>query len=449
MLTLALRDMVRSARVWVGALLIVAVAAFVGIVPATLIESGLRDGTLPGLGLVAIAGTVIVLTLIATTVVLGATLRLTVALRRRSYALWQTVGVSPARVGATVLAQLFIVALVGAVLGGVVGAGVLPGLAETALQGSSGVESLHLAVSPTSGVVVVTVVAVIAVAIGAASARRAARTRPLEVLRETPPAQRPRRWPRWLVASVAVAIAAQMLTGLGASAAAGSGSAAILIGPILTAACAALGPILFPPVMRGWTKLIPARASASWYVARANTLFAVDRSSSVVASLLVAIALPGSFAAGQGTLAGALGIIENTDSPVGSAGALLLILGGPVLLAAAGAAASTVMSSGERSRENALLTAAGAPAGFALLTAVWEAVIQIGTALLLAAAVVIVSATTEAFALSGVAPGTVPYLALDTVGATFALTALAILLASVVPTLVGRRQAVPAALNEQ
>lgn len=448
MTRLVFADMVGSARIWLGSFIVVAIAAFAATVPAALIETGLRDGTLVGLALVAIAGTVTVLSGVATVVVVGTVMRLTVALRRRSYALWQTVGVSPARVRSIVVAQLFVVAVVGAVLGAAVGALVVPGAVESALQGSNGVDTLSIVVSPIGAAVAAAVVVVVALLAGDGAARRAARTSPLEVLRASPAARRARSWPRWVLAALLLAVVVQMLSGLAGSAAAGSGAAAILIGPLLVAAVAVLGPVVFPRVMRQWTALVPAAASASWFVARANTLYAVDRSSTVVASLLVAVAVPGTFAAGQGTLAGALAILAGTDNPgVDTGGTTLLVLGGPVLLAAAGAAAATVMSSGARAREGALLSAAGAPPGFGVATALWEAVIQLGTAALLAVAVVAVTVGAESLVLSTVAPGTAPDFAAGTVATVFALSSVGILLATLVPTLATRNQVIPSALS--
>jgi putative ABC transport system permease protein len=445
---LVFADMLGSARIWLGSFIVVAIAAFTAAVPAALVETGLRDGTLAGLALVAIAGTITVLSGVATVVVVGTVMRLTVALRRRSYALWQTVGVSPARVRGVVVTQLLVVAVAGSALGAAVGALVVPAAAESALQGANGVDAIVIGISPAGAAVAAAVVVVVALLAGDGAARRAARTSPLEVLRATPAARRARTWPRWVLAGLLLAVVVQMLAGLAASAAAGSGAAAILIGPLLVAVVAVLGPAVFPRVMRQWTALVPAGASASWFVARANTLYAVDRSSTVVASLLVAVAVPGSFAAGQGTLADALGIIAGTGGPsADTSGTTLLVLGGPVLLAAAGAAAATVMSSGARAREGALLSAAGAPPGFGLATALWEAVIQVGTAALLAAAVVAVTAGAESLVLATVAPGTTPDFAPATVATVFGLSAVGILLATLVPTLATRNQVIPSALS--
>jgi putative ABC transport system permease protein len=416
-------------------------------VPASLIETGLRDATLAGYALVAIAGTIIVLTVIALTVVLGSTMRLTVALRRRSYALWQTVGVPPSHVRTIVLSQLLVIAVVGAVIGSLVGFLLIPALVEQALQGSNGVDSFRLFLSPSTAAMVVGATVLIVLMVGDPGARRAGRTRPLEVLRESPVSRRPRLWPRVVTAAGIIAVVVQMLSGLPGSALSGNGSAAILVGPLLVAATATLGPVVFRPLMRLWTSLVPASLSAAWYVARANTLYALDRSSTVIASLVVAVALPSSFAAGQGTLSNAMTTLHGSDAPQNAGGTLLLILGGPVLLAAAGAAAATVMSSGARSREAALLSAAGSPPGFSISIALLEGVIQIVTAVILGIAIVLLTGGSEAVVLSAVAPGVNPDFAWATLGFTVALTATGILLATLIPTLLAARQIVPRALN--
>ena len=467
MIRVIFADMRSSVRVWLGATIVVAVAAFASTVPAVLIEAGARaldsggglvlggsldqanSAALAGLALITIAVAVIVLTTIATIVVLGSVMRLTVALRRRSYALWQTIGISPAQVRVIVLSQLVVVAIVGSVVGALVGAAAVPGLATSALRGSNGVDAFTLASSPGAAAAVVAFVVVVAVAGGAPAARRASRTRPLEVLRETPVAARVRLWPRWVGAAIMVALVAQLLSTLPASVANGTGSQSILIGPLLVAATALLGPVIFAPVMRWWTAIVPPSASASWFIARANTLFATDRSSTVIASLLIAVALPGSFAAGQATSGAAAAILQDAAADENFAGSLALILGGPVLLAAAGAAAATVMSSGARSREAALLSAAGAVPGFSLRTALGEAAIQVGTAAILAVALVAITAVSQALVLSTIAPGVRPDFAVPIVLGTLALTTAAILLATLVPTLATRNQVVPTALSSE
>lgn len=467
MIRVIFADMRSSARVWLGATIVVAVAAFASIIPAVLIDAGARalssggafvlggslddvdPASLAGLALISIASTIIVLTSIATIVVLGSIMRLTVSLRRRSYALWQTIGISPAQVRLIVLAQLLVVSLIGSVIGALVGSVIVPALATAALQGSNGVDTFSLAGSPISAAPVVAFVVVVAMLGGAPAARRASRTRPLEVLRESPAIRRARRWPRWVAAAIIVALVAQLLATLPASVANGTGSQSILIGPLLVAATALLGPVIFAPVMRWWTAIVPPTASATWFIARANTLFAADRSSSIVASLLIAVALPGSFAAGQATSGAAAAIIRDAAAAENPAGSLALILGGPVLLAAAGAAAATVMSSGARAREAALLTAAGAAPGFSIRTALGEGVIQVGTAAVLALALVAVTAGSQALVLAPIAPGVLPDFAWPIVFGTLGITTLGILLATLVPTLATRNQVVPSALSSE
>lgn len=439
MIRLVLSDVLAAGRVWVGAVAVAAAAVIAGLIPGTLIATGVESAGVIALAMYSIAGTVAAFCAVSVVVVLSSVLRLTVDLRRRSYALWQIVGVDASAVTRIVSAQLAVAGAAGAALGAVVGVPVVPALVESALRSSPGFEDVRVRSSwPVIVAVVLVVMAVILIA-GAPAARRAGRTPPLEVLRAAGSPRRPRRLLRILAVSVLVIIAVSVAAGIPDSLDAGVPGASLL-GPVLIAAVAAAGAPLVRIVARAWTALVPTRASASFSLARATTVQA-ERSAAAVAPLLIAIGLPTALLSAAQTVGSAL-----PESGTSALGGVLLILGGPVVLAAVGAAATTFMSSQERSRDQALLLASGASEGVILLTAVWEAVIQVGTAALLAGAVVLAAAAVVALELSTVAPTVLVGTGWQAWLAVTALALLLVLPATLGPSLSSLRRSVPRAL---
>jgi putative ABC transport system permease protein len=118
---------------------------------------------------------------------------------------------------------------------------------------------------------------------------------------------------------------------------------------------------------------------------------------------------------------------------------VMLLVGGPVLLGAAGAAVVLFMSNRTQASEQALLRASGASEGVVLKAAIWQAVIHVVTAALLAGAVIIGTALICSAALGRFLPA-VPVI---DVSAAIQLIALGLLLtasATLVPALVRLRE---------
>ena len=55
-----------------------------------------------------------------------------------------------------------------------------------------------------------------------------------------------------------------------------------LIAPLVMIVIVAGGPVLYPLVLRGWTALVPASASASWYLARHQARYHLARSTASI-----------------------------------------------------------------------------------------------------------------------------------------------------------------------
>lgn len=453
MLRLVLSDLRQNAGIWIGALVVSAATAAAAAIAAGMLETGfaiiasgrptdlLRAG-----GLTTLASLVVVLTIVAVTAVLGSVTRLTIDLQRRGYALWQLVGVPSRTVTAVVRLQLAVVALVGSTIGCLVVAPFVPAFLHFGLSESDGLRDLDERFGPTSAVAVVLAVTVVVVLSSLRPSRRAGLVRPIEVLREPDSVRTRTTWTRWAAGAVALLLAG-LLTSSIVDAGVRTGGQVLLIGPLLTAACTAIGPVVFPATLRAWTAVVPAHRSASWFLARNAAAFSVDRSSATVSALVITIALPGSLFAGFDTLGDA---VQRTTGPSSGGGldvqSVLLMLGGPLLVSLFGAAATVLMAGRTREQEAALVEAAGGSRATVLARAAWESVILVGTAVLVAAVVLVLTACGQAVALAVTVPGTQPHLGLQAALPAALVSLVLMVAAGTIPLVTGHRRSIPLVL---
>jgi len=302
--------------------------------------------------------------------------------------------------------------------------------------------SLHLGFGSVLAVVATTVLVVLLG--GLRGARRASRTPPVAALRDPEPPSIRMGWFRILLAVLLLCGAAMLAANLdgGATLSAFTGQA-VLLTPLLAAALAAAGPVVFPLVLRAWTSLLPARVSASWFLARHAARHRLSQSTATISPLMVAIALSGGLYTMAATLDAALAARDGSTTGTGLAPeGVVLLLGGPLLLSAVAAAATVFMSGHARERELALVQAAGATHGVVVLAAIWEAVIYAVTALLLGAAATIGGGLIIAGALS--LPG--PSVSFATLGLITTGGLVLVLVATLVPTAAALRHEVSPAL---
>ncbi|GAA0490161.1 hypothetical protein Ade02nite_24320 [Paractinoplanes deccanensis] len=430
MVKLVLSDLVANARVWLGTFLIAAATALVGAVVAGDIATALAVGGDEALALYGISGVVAAFTIVTALIVVGSVAGLTVTLQQRGYALWQLVGIRPALVRTVVTSQLLVVSLLGAVLGCLVALPVLGPLHRYAFAGSPELEPLHPRFGLAAAIPVVLFVVVVLTIGGSRSAGRASRTPPIQSLREIEPPDRRMTVGRWVGGIATLGIVAAIVSTLPGTGPDTLAVPLMLIAPLVAGVLAAFGPLLLARLVRGWTSLVPAEGP--WFLARNSTAFNVGRSTATISPLTVAIALAGGLYSANGT-AGHGGNLTT--------GSVVLLLGGPLLLAVLGAVATVFMSSRRREREFALIVAAGGTPGTVLAAAAWEAVIYVGTALLLGGVSVLATALAGAWA-AGVFPsfGVLPALAVAAFGLVLVLTA------TVLPTALALRHEVPAVL---
>jgi putative ABC transport system permease protein len=272
--------------------------------------------------------------------IISSTFAFTVAQRRRDFALLRLVGASRGQVRLRLLREALLLGGLGAA------AGVPTGLAVMALQAAMmrrmgfvppGFQGEWrpwiLFVSFGTGIVLALAGAMVA-------ARRAARVRPLETLRDTGEAARVMTVTRWIAGLIFAggALALIIVAPVGGP---GGGAAMAMNVPLPAAiAAAALSPLVVPLLGR----LLPTGSGVLGVLARANLWDARRRSASVAAPLIVLVALVvGTSAAGASFTDAGIAELRNqtrADLVVTAAGPV-----GPAIAAVPGvASASTELS---------------------------------------------------------------------------------------------------------
>lgn len=426
-------------RTWLGVFVLAAAAGFVLAVGVSVAETGLALGGEFQEGLSGMAGMILMFSGVSAIGVLSSVAALTVQLQQRSYALWQLLGARPSAVAGIVLAQLLIVALLGS-LPGIVAA--RPVAATLFLWGFPPDSILHGIPSsfglPTVAGTLLSVSLLVLLG-GWKPARRAARTAPLEALRDAEPRGRAMSWLRWVLSAAAVS----GVYGIASALFVPNPSPSItpLLAPAMAAVVLFLGPFLYPLVLAGWTAIVPGRASSAWFLARHQARHRLSYSTAAITPLFVGISLAG----------GLMTAVATQFGPDANAAPeqLVIMLGGPVLLAAVASAIVVFMANRVRGRELGLLQASGASHGTIIRTSVFEALIYVVTACLLALAVIVASGLAIAAGLSVSVPGTVPHLAFGAASAVATLGAFLVLAATVLPTVAGLRKDVVLSLAAQ
>ncbi len=444
MIRLVLRDLLANVPIWLGALVVTAAAGAAVSVAAALVTSGFGLEFVYAAGLASLASISAVLTIISIVAVLGNVTRLTVDLQRRSYALWQLVGVSAARVTWIVRAQLAIVALIGSTLGTVIASAFIPEILRFGLSDSSGLQQIVPRTLPISQVVVIVLVSAVVVLGSLKSSRRAGRVRAIEVLRDAGGEATRMGVGRWVALGLTASLAILSTWSVGNSSGGASGQL-LIIGPLFTAVALCAIPAVAPSLLRGWTRLIPDRISTSWFLARNAASFSVSRSTATISALVVTIGLPGSFYAAFSTNGNFVRATTGETSGTLGPGSFLLLLGGPLLVSLAGATATVLMATRTREQETALVQAAGGGRAVVLLRAMWEALILVGTSALIALGVQLVTGLGMALSLSRIT-GTVPAFGLQQAAIAAAVCVIGITAASALPVASALRRPIRAVL---
>ena len=437
MIKLVVADLWTHARVWAGVLLVCIATGGIGAVSVGLIETGNHYGGSIQYDLAGASTILILFSTAAALIVLSSATGLAVALQQWTYAVWQLAGLAPGLVTAVVLAQLAVTGAVGAVTGwAVVKVFSAPifGWLWRPLNFAEDI-SVHLSGTGLAGIAAAQCLVVLAGGFG--GARRAGRVSPLEALRTAETAMIPFGWVRGLVLLVLAGAAAAFSVSLMQAEFETIAGSALLLIPLFAAVLAAAGTVVFQPVLKGWTSLVPRRWSASWYLACNSAGYRLGQSTASITPLMMATALSGGIFTTAATLSSAVG--EKRELSVG---VVILMIGGPLLLAGVGAMATVFMSGYAREREFALIRAAGSTAALVVLAAIWEALIYTVTAAVLGTAAILAGAVVLALALGLDAP----VLSLASVAVVGGCGFVLLLAATLVPTFLCVRAEVPSQL---
>lgn len=374
---------------WLGVVAVAAVASLACGVAISLLETGLSAGPAYVEGFSGATGMILVFSAPSAIAVTASIARLAVDLGRPGYARWQLAGVSPAQTSSVVLAQLAVAGLAGGVLGyGATRILAGPAIRGVFADGSGGFASVPVITGALTAGVAIPASVVLVLVGGSRAALAAGRTPALTALRE-PEAQAKRmRWWRWLLLAAVITCSAAFFAAMAqVSSVSQLMSSLPLIPVVLTVVVAAAGPLVYPLLLRAWTGIVPSRASQSWHLARHQARYHLGRSTASITPLFTGAALLGGLFTMTATLYVSMRAAGERGAGLGIA-QVIILLGGPVLLSAVGAAVVIFMSNRTQGSEQALLRASGATTGVVLMTAVWQAVIHVVTAALLAVAVI-------------------------------------------------------------
>ncbi|MEV0718836.1 FtsX-like permease family protein [Asanoa sp. NPDC050611] len=229
----------------------------------------------------------VVLAAFATVFVMASTAALNAYQRRRELALLRAIGATPRQTRRLLLGEALVVGVVSAAAGAVLGVLAAPVLGDLLVRAE--LEPAGFAPSPSLLAVGPAVLTGIVVAVAGAwvAARRAARVRPLEALREAAVDRHAMTLPRWVFGGlsgvVGLALAVLTATSDGDSAL----TMAIFSAMALILACTLLAPVLIPPVLRALT--FPLRRSATGEVVRESAGTAIRRTAATAGPILLTV----------------------------------------------------------------------------------------------------------------------------------------------------------------
>ncbi|PJJ61927.1 FtsX-like permease family protein [Compostimonas suwonensis] len=456
-LVVAAKELVRGYRLWLGSLIVVVAASAVCAATLAQIETAAALPAEASGSLQSASITVLAFTVLAAIAITGATTNLAVASGRRGYALLQLAGILPRQVTAMVLAQLVMLALIGTGTGVGLGRIIAQPLLDLVVVQTSAPAGTVIVYGGTAlwafglfaGVVVLS---------GIRAARRAGRVPPIEALREPEPPRIRMRASRW----VATGISGAASIGVGLAVAAMSPSLTpdgrpvgldsvtslgLLLSIALTTLAVSLGPILYPSLMRAWTAVIPSGLSGSWFLARRSCRYRITQSTAAITPLMVGIAMPGSMYTVFLTAANAMAA-GGGPTDINSA-SIFTSLGPALLLAALGSAAVIFMTSRTRARDNALVSVSGGTFTTTTLSAIFEAVIYVVTAFLIALSIFGVVGLVVAIAFAHTMTGVVPVYGIGTALIVAGAGAVIVGVATVAPAVAPTRRSIPSLLASE
>lgn len=441
MIRLTFAELSDGWRAWTGMLFMIAVASVILGACATIASTWLDySGPERGVSDVLAQLTIMISGFSGMTaiVVLSSVAGIAVQSDRERYARWQLLGFTPHQVRAIIALQLGTLAVIGAALGLLTAAllsQTVIDLVANAIQTATG-HDIAVPVSNSLPIFAITGLVIVAIILisGLAPARRASRIPAVEVLRAEEPPTQGMTLIRWITTGLCVA----GTVGLLASTIGNSVDiitlntifACILVAGAITSAA----PVLLPPVIAFWPRIMPDRFSITWFLARTSALERLSYSSSSVTPLLVGVTLIGSIYSAAYTQRNAM--LANgipVDQMELANDQVIIMLGGPLILAACGAA--TAVFQGTEHRQNAarVFSRMGFNRISLLLSALLEAVIYVITAVLIAFIVIGAIVAIDTLALRDAVGPSLPTITFEPILAVAALGLVVVAAGAVVP----------------
>ena len=288
MMRLVFSDLRDHAATWIGAFLVAVGCGYIGGWAASMLATAETYRNLDSM-----VWTMVAFSSFAAAVVLASAANLTVSAQRRSYALWQIANVGPRSVGAVVLAQLAVVATLGAACGTLVEtityAPLFPWVFSSPFY--QPIDQVVLEVGVSKMPAVWLAVAAVSLVGGLRAARSAGKTPPLEALRDSQPERKGMTWLRAILfAGLATGTCALFVFMVEAQSYAALSNALFM--PLLAVATlATVAPVVLSALMRAWTSFVPQSLWNAWYLARHTARYGLSLSASVETPIMVGFGL--------------------------------------------------------------------------------------------------------------------------------------------------------------
>jgi putative ABC transport system permease protein len=222
-----------------------------------------------------------------TVFIVASTFAFNVAQRRRELGLLRTIGATPRQIKRIVYREALAVGAAASVAGVLLGAALATPVGRLLVEAGFEPATFRVRLVAWPLVLSLAVGPVVALLGAWSAARRAARVRPLEALREAAVETRPMGRLRWLVGALAIAVGLAFAVGTATADSASSGAVYALYSAIaLMIGAAVLAPAVVPPVVRVLTW--PLRGAIGLLV-RESALTAPRRTASTVAPILLTV----------------------------------------------------------------------------------------------------------------------------------------------------------------
>ncbi|MET7394440.1 ABC transporter permease [Dactylosporangium sp. NPDC005572] len=248
------------------------------------------DARLRWIGMQVLTGTA-ALGGFVTVFVVASTFAFTVGQRRRELGLLRAIGATPGQVRRMVLGEALAVGAIGSVAGLLAGAVLAPAVGRILVGARLEPATFEVRFEVWPVLVSLAVGPVVAVLGAWSAARRAARVRPLEALREAAVEQRPMGWARWVLGGVLLAVGIALAIGTAATDEAQNGATFALYGAMaLVTGVTVLAPAAVPPIVRLCRLPVRTKGGAVGLLVRESALTAARRTASTAAPVLLTVA---------------------------------------------------------------------------------------------------------------------------------------------------------------